>query len=110
MDELLGRELFFRTKVRSGLNFADFQLFLLSAAGKKPVVPDLCEAGRQDVHQEPPDKLVGTQRHLFPTAAVAVVPPLKCNRTIIVKHENAVVGNSHSVSVAPKIFDDTGGI
>ena len=46
-------------------------------AGEQAVVPDAMEATRQDVEQEPPDKLVGGERHdalaLGPVAAIVLV-------------------------------------
>ena len=40
-------------------------LAALSALANSPVVADPVQAFWQDVHQEPPDELVGGQRHRF---------------------------------------------
>ena len=66
-------------------------------------MPNFCEAGRQDMHQETPDKLFSSQRHLFPTAAVPVVPPFERNVAAL-KLENSVIGDGHPVGVTPKIL------
>ena len=109
LDELFGRELFLQVKIRSRLDLADFQLFLLSPAGKETIVPDLCKTGWQNMHKEPPDKFVGAQCHLLPTAAVAVITPLERDGSVF-DFENSVVGNGHPMGISAKIFHNAGRI
>lgn len=59
--------------------------------------------------EKPPDKFAGAQRHLFPPAAVAVITPLERDSPVI-KLENTVVGDGHTVRIPPEIFHDAGGI
>jgi len=77
LDESLSGELFSFIQCCARLYLADEQLLLLAATGSESIVPNFCEAGRQDVHQEAPNKLFSSQRHLFPAAAVPVVPPFE---------------------------------
>jgi len=109
LDELFGRELFLLAQTRSRLDLADFQLFLLSPAGQKTKVPDLHKTGRQNVQEEPPDKFVGAQCHLLPTAAVAVITPLERDGSVF-DFENSVVGNGHPMGISAKIFHNAGRI
>ena len=109
LDELFGRELFLLAQTRSRLDLADFQLFLLSPAGQKTKVPDLHKTGRQNVQEEPPDKFVGAQCHLLPTAAVAVITPLERDDTVF-DFKDSVIGNGHPMGISAKIFHNTGGV
>jgi len=96
--KLLSRKLFFCSQTGSDLDFTDSQFFLLASAREKAIVPGLCEARGKNVHKEPPDKLIRTQCHLLPSAAVTIIPPLKRNRTVF-QLENTAVGNSHPVGI-----------
>ena len=82
LDELLGRKFYFGDESCTGLDFAGAQLFLLSPAGEKAIVPNLRKSSWQNVHQETSDEFIGLQRHDLVTAAISVIPPLKSNSTI----------------------------
>ncbi len=72
-------------------------------------MPYFRKSSWQDMHEKPPDKFISMQGHHFPSAAVAIIAPLERNR-IVLRLQNAVVGNGNSVSVTPEIFHDAGSI
>ena len=66
---------------------------------------DLDETGRQDMEEEPADKLHGVQRHEFVLIAVGRVSPAKRNLAILQGRE-APIGDGNPVGVAGHVLKD----
>src|SRR5215472_9258235 len=73
-------------------------------AGEQPVVADAVKALGQNVEQEAPDELVGTERHCavarLPVAAVILVPE---GHAALVESNEATVRDGDAMSVASEV-------
>jgi len=72
-------------------------------------MPDLHEAGWQDMNEESPDKFKDRYRHDLPCGIVFVIPPLEAD-LLILDLEDALVGDCDPMSVTSEVFHDTGGV
>ena len=73
-----------------------------AAVGQKAEEADADKAARQDVQQEPPQELVRREGHLALLVAVRVILPSESD-LIVLKADQAVVGDGHAVRVAGQI-------
>ena len=70
---------------------------------------DFAKSGREDVKHKAADKFEGIQLQNFPSVAVAVISPGKCNGMILYLHDTRV-RNGNAMSITPQIINDLGGI
>ena len=61
---------------------AESQTLFFAPGRKTAIVADFSETSRQDMKQEPANKLLGIQRHPLHLIAMGVVTPAKSNLTI----------------------------
>jgi hypothetical protein len=73
--------------------------------GEESEVADLDKAVRQDMQQEPADKLDRIQGHGFLSVVVCRVPPAE--RHLAITHsDQASIGNSYAVCIPGQILED----
>ena len=70
---------------------------------------DLHKSLGKDMKQEAPDEFHGRQRHDFFFSAISIIPPFECDLSIF-DIQDTVVGNCYTVSVPPKVVNDSGRI
>ena len=71
-------------------------------------MPDLDEPVRQHVQQEPPDELVGSNRHDLKFVVVRVIPPPERDRIVLHLHD-PMIADRYPVCVSPEIVKNTFG-
>ena len=82
-QEVEGGSLDYSDDRRMGQPLANGESLSFVAVGKQAEMPDFREAGRQDVHEETPDKFKGRDCQGFPTVVIFVVAPLESDLTIV---------------------------
>ena len=68
-------------------------------------MPDPHEAVREDMQEEPPEKLLGRERHELQATPVGIVLPAEAH-LVVVDTEEPVVGERHTVGVAAEVLQD----
>src|SRR4051812_11996724 len=78
------------------------QLALALTVAEEPEVADAVEAVREDMDQEPADKLIGGQGHRAVMAVLPVVLPAEADLAVV-DGDQPAVRDSDAVGVAPNI-------
>jgi DDE superfamily endonuclease len=79
-------------------------------AGEQPIVSDAMEALWQDVDEEPPDELIGRQRHRLVTGwAVDPIVLVPEGDAVLVGSQEPAIGDGHAGGVAREITQDLPG-
>lgn len=78
------------------------QLAFAVAIAQEPVVADAVESTGEHVEEESPDELLGRERHDLLLIVVSIVPPVETDLSVFDGHD-PMVGNRHSVRVAPDV-------
>ena len=107
LDQLQSRKLFLWPDRCVGQLFAKRQFLRFIPVSQQTVMSDLHKPFRQDMKQETPDEFHGGQCHDLFFSAIGIIPPFKCDLAIS-DIQDPVVGNSHAVSIPPKIMDYSG--
>src|SRR5208283_2101344 len=76
----------------------------LDAVGEKPERTDTHEPLRQDMQKKAPDEFFGLKGHL--SADIIVAVPVAEGDVLVINMQNAVVGDSHAVSISPEVVQD----
>jgi hypothetical protein len=79
------------------------KLILAAAITQKTIMPDLHKPIRQNVKQEPPDKLICFKGHDFRFVVIGVVPPSKRD-SVVFKFHKPVVADRDSVGISAQSF------
>lgn len=83
------------------------QIALLPAAGQKPVMTYPLKPWRQRMQQQPADKLLAVQLHVFTalTACPPVILVLKRHLSAV-EGQQPLIGNGHAMCVAAQVLQD----
>lgn len=73
---------------------------------QKTEVTNATEALRQDVEEEPADKLIGLERHHFTLAVGAIISPVEADAAILAGEQTAVA-DCDAMGVAAEIIEDS---
>jgi len=107
-QEVEGGSLDFSSDRRMREPLAGGEPFCFPSVGKQAVMPDFHEAGRQDMHEEAPDKLESVDSHGFPSVVVFVIAPPEGD-LIALDIKDAVVRNGDTMGITAEVLNDGGG-